>query len=64
MVAHSFQSLSWLAPIGIGSMGVFPTPRYCPMNLTFKQLVVILTILLLLAVGIMYEAYSMFPSVF
>ena len=33
-------------------------------NLTFKQLVIIVTILLLLAVGIMYEAYSMFPSMF
>jgi hypothetical protein len=34
------------------------------MNLTFKQMVIILTILLSLAVGIMYEAYSMFPSMF
>jgi hypothetical protein len=39
------------------------------MNLTIKQLVVILTTLLLLAVGVvyeafMYEAFSMFPSMF
>jgi hypothetical protein len=35
-----------------------------PMNLTIKQLVVILTTLLLLAVGVVYEAFSMFPSMF
>ena len=30
-------------------------------NLTFKQLVIIVAILLLLAAGLMYEAYTMFP---
>jgi hypothetical protein len=31
MVAHSFQHLSFLPPIGIGSMGVFfSTPPCCP----------------------------------
>ena len=47
-----------------GSVGVFPPPGWCPMNLTIKQLVVILTTLLLLAVGVVYEAFSMFPSMF
>gem|GEM_PF-2911318 len=34
------------------------------MNLTIKQLVVVLKTLLLLAVGVVYEAFSMFPSMF
>ncbi len=38
----------------------FPFP-VCLINLTFKQLVIIVAILLLLAAGLMYEAYTMFP---
>ena len=38
----------------------FPFPGYL-INLTFKQLVIIVAILLLLAAGLMYEAYTMFP---
>ena len=38
----------------------FPFPGRL-INLTFKQLVIIVAILLLLAAGLMYEAYTMFP---
>jgi hypothetical protein len=53
--------LSWVTPYRHRVGGVFSTPRCCPVNLTFKQLVIIVTVLLLLAVGLMYEAYTMFP---
>jgi len=43
---------------------IYSTPRCCSMNLTFKQMIIIVTVLLLLAVGIMYEAFRMFPSMF